>query len=127
MYQILRKFPASGELPHEWKVARIVSVLKSGRACLVNYGLIYLLLSAVRYWNILFHVISEFWGKYLLLSSSQHVFRKELSAVTRLIELTYDFSSILNVKGQVDIIFLDFRKAFDKVNHLKLILKLKRI
>lgn len=48
----------------------------------------------------------------------------EWSTITQLNELTHDFSSIINGNDQVDVIFLDFRKVFDKVNQRKLILKL---
>ena len=37
----------------------------------------------------------------------------------------HDWASILNTKGQVDAIMLDFSKAFDKVSHTKLIHKLQ--
>ena len=36
-----------------------------------------------------------------------------------------DFAKILNNSQQVDTILLDFNKAFDKVNHRKLLMKME--
>ena len=48
-----------------------------------------------------------------------------MSCETRLIEATHDWTDILNKgKGQIDIILLDFRKAFDAVPHHRLPMKL---
>ena len=55
------------------------------------------------------------------LNLSQHGFVKERSCLTNLICLT----KWLDEGSPVDIINLDFQKAFDKVPHQRLILKLK--
>lgn len=57
----------------------------------------------------------------------QHGFRKGYSTTTQLVSSIHVFSSILDRSGQVDIIFLDFSKAFDRVPHDKLIIKLENI
>lgn len=95
-----------------------------GRVLLITIGQFHLLLPAVSCWNILFRVLSEFLETNSLLISCQHGCRKGLSNVIQVIELTHCFSSILNGEGQVEVIFLDFCKAFDKVNHWKLNLML---
>lgn len=78
--------------------------------------------------KILEHIVSKHLLTYLdehnLIVSCQHGFRKGLSTVTQLIELVHDLSSTVNTRGQTDIIFLDFAKAFDKVSHNKLLLKI---
>ena len=59
-----------------------------------------------------------------LLSDHQHGFRAKHSTVGNLLE-TYDFiSSLIDTGQSADIIFLDFRKAFDKVSHEILLKKL---
>ena len=45
--------------------------------------------------------------------NEQHGFRNKLSTITQLINTTTDWASTLSNKGQTDIIFLVFSKAFD--------------
>ena len=42
---------------------------------------------------------------------------------TQLITVIHEWARILNIHGQVDVIFLDFAKAFDSVPHERLLLK----
>ena len=65
---------------------------------------------------------------YYFLQHSQHGFRKKRSCETQLITTINDFSNCLNRpnKEQIDAILLDFSKAFDKVDHEGLIVKLKQ-
>lgn len=51
-------------------------------------------------------------------------FRKNLSTVTQLLEITHDLSTTLHSDLQTDTIFIDFAKAFDRAPHSKLIDKL---
>ena len=52
-------------------------------------------------------------------------FRERRSCETQLIELVKDFTRSLIEGKQTDLILLDFSKAFDKVNQLKLLYKLQ--
>ena len=57
--------------------------------------------------------------------TKQHGFRRGMSCKTQLIEATYDWTNILSKgKGQIDVILLDFSKAFDVVPHHHLLIKL---
>ena len=55
----------------------------------------------------------------------QHGFRQKLSTTTQLISTTNDWTHTLNMRGQSDVIFLDFQKAFDRVPHQRLNIKLQ--
>ena len=44
--------------------------------------------------------------------------------MTQLLSLVHDLCQAINAKGQTDIIYLHFSKAFDKVSHRKLLQKL---
>ena len=59
-----------------------------------------------------------------ILCDNQHGFRQNRSCTSQLLITVNDFANTLNDGKQIDSILLDFSKAFDKVNHHKLCLKL---
>ena len=61
-----------------------------------------------------------------ILFNNQHGFRSKLSCETQLIEFTQDLYNTVNQGKQTDVIVMDFSKAFDKVDHQRLLLKLTR-
>ena len=54
----------------------------------------------------------------------QHGFRGQLSCETQLLELVHDLTSNCHAGHQTDMLVMDFSKAFDKVGHERLLLKL---
>ena len=58
---------------------------------------------------------------------SQHGFYQKRSCLTNILEFMEDVTSSLNRHKYVDVVFLDFQKAFDKVPHQRILLKLKSI
>ena len=44
-------------------------------------------------------------------------------AATQLISVIHKWAKVLNIHSQVDVIFLDFTKAFDSMSHARLLLK----
>ena len=60
-----------------------------------------------------------------ILYDLQQGFREKRSCETQLIQLVEDLARNINSGKQTDLILLDFSKAFDKVNHLKLLYKLQ--
>ena len=77
------------------------------------------------------HIIHSHIINYLednqLLTDSQHGFRKNRSCETQLLETINRLAKSLNDRKQVDSVLLDFSKAFDKVCHRKLLLKMKHL
>ena len=61
------------------------------------------------------------------LFSNQHGFSSKLSCETQLILFVQDLSDTLSEVGQIGLIVMDFSKAFDKIDHQQLLLKLHRI
>ena len=52
-----------------------------------------------------------------LMNKNQHVFRKKRSCLTQLIDHVDYILKCLNSGDEVDVIYLDYAKAFDKVDH----------
>ena len=61
------------------------------------------------------------------INKSQHGFMKHRSCLTNLLEFFEDVTSFVDKGDPVDVIFLDFQKAFDKVPHKRLLKKVKTI
>jgi len=74
--------------------------------------------------SIIRDVIAQHLEIQLLINNSQRGFRKGRSYLTNLLEFLDKVTSCVD-GDSVDVIFLDFAKAFDKVSYIKLILKLK--
>ena len=51
------------------------------------------------------------------LSPHQHGFRKKRSCLTQLLDHVDNILKTLNSGDEVDVIYLDYAKAFDKVGH----------
>jgi len=62
-----------------------------------------------------------------LINESQHGFRPKKSCLTNMLEyLEYVYvTTALDLGRPVDVVYLDFQKAFDKVPHLRLLNKIK--
>ena len=117
---ILRKHT----LPLEWCIHCIIPVFKSGdKALVTNYRPISLLCNSSKileqliYNKIIDHIIR-------VISPLQFGFLKHRSVVQQLLIL---FNNILCTCHQTDILYLDFRKAFDSVPHNELLQKLKAV
>ena len=60
-----------------------------------------------------------------ILCNQQHGFRKRRSCESQLLTTVQDLASGLDNQQQMDAILLDFSKAFDKVPHQRLLMKLE--
>ena len=67
----------------------------------------------------------EFLVKHKLINTSQHGFLKARSCLTNLLCFLEEITKWVDDGSPVDVVYLDFQKAFDKVPHQRLLLKLK--
>ena len=119
-----------GAVPKEWKNANVTPVYKKGpKSKPENYRPISLTCVCCK---VLEHIITSNIMAHLdrnnLLFQNQHGFRSRVSCETQLIQFTQGLYDTLNKQGgQADVIVMDFSKAFDKVDHQRLLLKLHRL
>ena len=116
-----------GIVPFERKEANIIPLVKKGsRNKLVNYrpvsltSVICKLLESI----IMDHMM-DFLIKHKLIYPSQHGFLKAKSCLTNLLCFLEEITKWVDDGSPVDVIYLDFQKAFDKVPHQRLIRTLK--
>ena len=67
----------------------------------------------------------DFLEKHNLIKDTQYGFLRGRSCLTNLLEYTEKFSKWVDDESSVDVIYLDFQKAFDKVPRQRLLIKLK--
>ena len=116
----------SGEVPCDWRRAHVTAIFKKGnRSDPGNYRPVSLtcivcklLESFVR------DSIDEHMESNKLYSDSQHGFRRGRSCQTQLLETITDIAKMKDSNESFDIIYLDFRKAFDSVPYERIISKL---
>ena len=60
-----------------------------------------------------------------LISKNQHAFIKRHSTVTNLLQCTHDWAVAVHSGLAVDVVYIDFARAFDSVVHAKLVHKLQ--
>ena len=116
-----------GVVPFEWKEANIIPLFKKGsRNKSENYRPVSLTSVICKLLERLIkdHMV-DFLVKHKLLNSSQHGFLKARSCLTNMLCFFEEITKWIDVGSPVDIIYLDFQKAFDKVPHQRLLLKLK--
>ena len=116
----------TGRLPADWVKANVTPVFKKGdKSTAANYRPISLTCILCK---VLEHILASIITKHLdeqgIMYDLQHGFREKRSCETQLFMMVEDLARTANVGKQTDIILLDFSKAFDKVNHGKLLWKL---
>ena len=114
-------------VPLEWKNAYIVPIFKKGvKQDVKNYRPISLLCTVSKVMErCVFNHLFPFVTPYLY--PLQHGFIKGRSCTSQLLKVYHQIGSTLDNGGQVDVIFLDFTKAFDCVSHQLLIHKINHL
>jgi Reverse transcriptase (RNA-dependent DNA polymerase) len=114
----------SSVFPDRWKCTKVTPVYKKGdKSCIKNYRPVALLSSPAKLFEIIVQRHIYFHSKQLLVEQ-QHGFRPFRSTITNLLCFSNFVSNHLDAGVQVDVIYTDFEKAFDRVNHKILLSKL---
>lgn len=117
----------NGVVPVEWREAGVVPLFKKGKKSEPeNYrpvsltSLICKIMESILKDSILGHL-----DKFSLINDSQHGFSKGRSCLTNLLVFMEKVTNTLDEGNPVDVIYLDFAKAFDKVPYRRLFSKLR--
>ena len=119
---LFQKFLHDGFVPEVWKQSNVVPIFKKGsKFAASNYrpisltSIICKIMESVIKDSLLNHLITND-----LIFPSQHGFMPGRSCTTNLLEYLEEITSSVDDGQPVDVIYLDFAKAFDKVPHQRL-------
>ena len=116
-----------GIVPLAWKEANIIPLFEKGsRNKSVKYSPVSLtsVICRVLHTIVRDHMM-DFLIKLKLINPSLHGFLKARSCLTNVLCFFEEITKWVDDGLPVDVIYLDFQKAFDKVPHQRLIVKLK--
>lgn len=127
LYIIFNLALQTNTFPDQWKLAKIKPIFKKGDVSMIsNYRSISLLSNFAKtlemsLYDRIFKEIKQ------TITPFQHGFFENRSTITNLAIFTHFTSSALDNHLQVDTIYTDFSKAFDRVDHHLLLLKLENL
>ncbi len=119
----------TGSLPDDWTTTNICAIFKKGQCTSPsNYRPVSLTSQVVKLLErVILNSILQFSNQVNLLSCDQHGFQSGCSCLTNFLECLNDWTYGFDIPGQgIDIIYTDFRKAFDSVPHKRLVHKLSK-
>ena len=122
MYNICYR---TGVIPKEWKSAFVVPVhKKDDKSVVENYRPISLTCLVMKTFEVC--IRDEIMSRCNnLINTQQHGFLPEKSCTTQMVPFVEDLAFSLNKGCRIDIVYFDFAKAFDSVNHDIILEKLK--
>jgi len=125
--ELFNKSLSSGDIPQDWKLANITPIFKKGKkASTANYRPVSLTVNLCKVFESLVRDrMIEHLEKFKLIKDTQHGFVKNKSCLTNLLVFLEEVTNYIDSGYPVDVIYLDFQKAFDKVPHRRLIIKLE--
>ena len=130
LMMLFRKSMETGEVPEQWREANVTAIFKKkGSRCEPgNYRPVSLTSQIGKIFErLLRDRIVSFLEENGKLRDSQHGFRAKRSCLTNLLEFFDTVRDYVDQGVPVDTVYLDFQKAFDKVSHGKLVVKMRRV
>ena len=124
---IFRKSMDAGEVPRTWKEAHIIPIYKKGnKAVMANFRPVALTSAICKVFErIICCTILSFLTRNGLISQQQHGFVRGRSCQTNILLCLERWTASLDSGKSVDVAYFDYSKAFDKVSHRLLLIKLK--
>ena len=124
---IFRRSVNDGYVPMDWRQANITPVYKKGhRGKCCNYRPVSLTSQVCKILEkLLCNYITEHLEKFKLIKETQHGFVKGKSCLSNLLVFLESLTQYLDEGWPVDVVYLDFAKAFDKVPHKRLSMKVR--
>lgn len=114
------------KFPAVWKLGRVVPIAKNGRFDNENLRPISILPAMSKILeNLMKFQILSYCDRFSLFHTNQYAFRKNHSTTSLLLSLTDDIRKDLDNRSDCVMVSLDLTKAFDRINHVILIRKLK--
>ena len=104
-------------MPKDWKETLVTAIFKKGtRSDPGNYCPVSLTSIVCKVLESLIRdTIVDHTNINKLYTECQHGFKKHRSCVTQLLEVMEDFSLMLDNREIIDLVYLDYKKAFDSV------------
>ena len=127
--ELFRLSLSSHTVPTDWKEANVVPLFKKGKKdkC-ENYRPVSLTCILCKIFeSILKDNIVEYLDRENLINDSQHGFRKGRSCLTNLLDFFEEITRKIDEGNSVDLVYLDFAKAFDTVPYNRLFVKLESL
>ena len=126
LYLLFRQSLDSGSLPLDWKTSNVTPIHKKGsKSSPSNYRPVSLTSIVCKLFETLIkNAISQHLDLHKLISPHQHGFQKGRSCLTNLLEAFEQWTRIIDDGKQVDVLYLDYAKAFDSVPFERLLIKL---
>ena len=119
----------SQEIPEDWRMANICALFKKGSKKLPNnYRPVSLTSQVVKIFErAILEQLLQFSRDYNIFTCHQHGFQAGCSCLTNLLECLNDWTQDFgHPQTGIDIIYTDFKKAFDSVPHQRLVHKLSK-
>ena len=118
-----------GIIPTDWKQATVLVPNFKGKGDendVSNYRPVSLTSTTCKVMESIIHKhITDYCDKNKILIHEQHGFRSKHSTTSNLLELFNELTSLMAIGHSVDVITVDFAKAFDSISYSKLLYELK--
>ena len=129
LFIIFKNCIAKGHFPKMWKMANVIPVYKKNEKKLIsNYRPVSLLpIFGKIFEKMIYNNIYPYIFNNNFISDKQSGYRRKDSTVKQLISITHEIYKAFDKSQEIQAVFLDISRAFDRVWHKGLLFKLKRI